>query len=284
MTQPPASPDTALPSNPPLLPSGWIQPTLGAGVGALMTARAGGLGTGPYGSCNLGDHGGDEPEIVAGNRARVAALTGARPVWLKQVHGNRVVRLTGEHVGAVQPEADGALCTEPGVACVVMVADCLPVLLAAPQGRGVAALHAGWRGLAGAGEMAGKGILETGLAALCDATGCDPGDVRAWLGPCIGPSVFEVGEDVLTAFGVDPAEAHPRFVPRPAHADDETPRWLADLAGLARDRLMTLRMADDRIGGGRWCTVSAPSRFFSFRRDAGRTGRQAACIWLQGDA
>ncbi|MFN3885527.1 MAG: peptidoglycan editing factor PgeF [Aquabacterium sp.] len=281
MSELPSPPAPSMPDARLSLPSGWIQPSLGAGVGALMTARSAGHSSGPYASCNLGDHVDDSATAVARNRASVAGLTRARHVWLTQVHGHRVVRLSTDSLGQPQPEADGAVCTEPGVACTVMVADCLPVLLAAPQGRGVAALHAGWRGLAGAGDMAGRGILETGVDALCEAAGCDPGDLRAWLGPCIGPSAFEVGADVLKAFGVDPDEAHPRFAARPPHAGEAAPRWLADLAGLARDRLAALRLVDDHIGGGRWCTVSAPSRFFSFRRDAGRTGRQAACIWLE---
>lgn len=261
------------------LPAGWIVPAMGAGVGALMTARPGGHSNAPYAGCNLGDHVGDAPDAVALNRADVAALLGVRPVWLRQVHGHTVVRLASDSGLDGEPiEADGALTTEPGVACTVMVADCLPVLLAAPEGRGVAALHAGWRGLAGAGELGGRGIVETGVAALCEATGCAPADLLAWLGPCIGPSAFEVGADVLTGFAVSPNEPHPRFVPR-ADSSEAAPRWLADLAGLAQDRLVRLGVRAAHILGGPWCTVGEPSRFFSFRRD-GRTGRQAACIWL----
>jgi YfiH family protein len=146
------------------------------------------------------------------------------------------------------------------------VADCLPVLFAAPGARGVAAAHAGWRGLA-------AGVLEGTLAALCEATGSAPQDVQVWLGACIGPRQFEVGADVLQAFDVDPARADsPRFTPyRPG-------KWLADLPGLARDRLQAAGAR--RISGGRWCTVEDRSRFFSFRRD-GRTGRMAAAVWIE---
>ncbi|MDE2400709.1 MAG: peptidoglycan editing factor PgeF [Burkholderiales bacterium] len=268
-------------------PPGWIKPSLGSRVHAVMTARSAlsagqGAGSGePYDDFNLGNHVGDDPGDVARHRRDLALAMGAEPVWLQQVHGNRVLRLSRDDVGrADEHQADGSLTTESGVACVIMVADCLPVLLAAPQGRAVAALHAGWRGLAGAGDMQGRGIVETGVAALCEAASCDPAEVLAWLGPCIGPTAFEVGADVLRGFGVNPGRPHPRFRSQPfgAAPDDVTARrWLADLPGLATDRLRALGLG--RIEGGTWCTVSEPSRFFSFRRD-GVTGRQAACIWL----
>ena len=258
---------------------------LGDPVRALMSARAGGVSHPPYNACNLGDHVGDDPVAVRRNRALLEAHMQAEPVWLTQVHGNRVVRLSRTldpldpdrvcpSSDAPQPEADGAFTTEPGLACTVMVADCLPILLAAPGGRGVAALHAGWRGLAGAGAMRGQGIVHTGVAALCAATGCGPTELRAWLGPCIGPQRFEVGPDVLRGFGRDPDQGavDARFVP-------STPgKWLADLPGLARDILQTLGVQD--ISGGGDCTVSEASRFFSFRRDP-VTGRQAASICLR---
>jgi YfiH family protein len=150
----------------------------------------------------------------------------------------------------------------------VQVADCLPVLFAAPGGRGVAAAHAGWRGLAG-------GVVEATLTALCDAAGCAPRELQVWLGACIGPRRFEVGADVLEAFGADAREPAPaRFRP---HAPD---KWLADLAGLARDRLQAAGVS--AIHGGRWCTVEDTSRFFSFRRDR-VTGRMVAAVWRRLD-
>src|SRR5690606_19312777 len=139
--------------------------------------------------------------------------------------------------------------------------DCLPILLAAPDGRGVAALHAGWRGLAGAGAMAGRGITHSGVQALCEATGCAPEDLRAWLGPCIGPTQFEVGPDVLKGFGFDPdqVDVGTRFVP---HTNG---KWLANLPGLAQRILRRLGVAHFECAGE--CTVPNASRFFSFRRD-----------------
>lgn len=267
------------------LPAGWLPVDLGEGargaICALMSGRQHGVSLPPYGQCNLGDHVHDDPQAVMHNRAIFAAHMGARPIWLTQVHGNRMLRLSHDALPeGRQAMADGAWTTEPGLACTVMVADCLPVLLAAPQGRGVAALHAGWRGLAGAGDMQGQGIVHTGVKALCDATGADPADLRAWLGPCIGPTQFEVGADVLIGFGVDPAgtQAHPRFRSKVWQAGGKSAKWLADLPGLARDTLNALGVRS--ITGGDWCTASDPSRFFSYRRD-GVTGRQAAGICLR---
>lgn len=246
------------------------------GVQALMTSRAGLPASppsqAPWDDFNLGNHVGDDLATVQQHRAELAAAIQARPVWLQQVHGHRVVRLTHQAAdGLAEAQADGAFTTEPGLACTIMVADCLPILLAAPGGRGVAALHAGWRGLAGAGDLRGVGIADTGVAALCEASACDPVDLQAWLGPCIGPTAFQVGPDVLAGFGVDPRQAHPRF------ARQSEDRWLADLGGLAKDRLHALGV--QQVEGGAWCTVTQTSRFFSFRRD-GVTGRQTACIWL----
>ena len=243
-----------------------------ARVGAALATRAGGASSGPFSSLNLGTAVGDAADAVAENRRRFAAALDARPVFLRQLHGTRVVRLTARDWALGAPiEADAAFTTEPGVACTVQVADCLPVLLAAPQGRGVAAAHAGWRGLAG-------GVIDASVNALCEATHCGPEELRAWLGPCIGPRQFEVGADVLAAFGAATDGSDPlRFV-LGARADG-SPRWLANLPQLARDRLAALGLT--HIDGGAWCTVEDDSRFFSFRRD-GVTGRHAAAIWLRG--
>lgn len=245
----------------------WPAP---AGVRALCTTREGGASAAPFDSFNLGDHVRDAPPAVAANRAALAGLTApARPVFLQQVHGTAVLALdTATPDGAV---ADAALVTTPGVAATVMVADCLPVLLAHGSGRAVAAAHAGWRGLVG-------GVLEAAVQALRTAAG--PGEVVAWLGPAIGPTAFEVGDEVRAAFvAADPAaQAHFR-----AHA---TPgKWWADLPALARQRLRAAGVASlhGNDGSAAWCTVSQPSRFFSHRRDAARlgsTGRFAASVWI----
>lgn len=298
-------------------PDGWLVPDLRdasgltpPGVLAGMTTRVGGTSLGPYASFNLGAHVGDATEAVVANRllagqafARSAVPPSAVPAgrlaelslpsvpsvsapwpvgWLNQVHGAHVHRLRATDFQGdapwVPPQADGAFTTEPGLVCAVMVADCLPILLAVRHGGGVAALHAGWRGLAGAGEMQGRGIVEAGVAALCDACGVPPSDLVAWLGPCIGPTRFQVGADVLGAFGVPPtgATSDPLFLPDPS-ASPDAPRWFANLAGLARHRLAGLGVT--RVHGVQACTASDGARFFSFRRDP-VTGRQAAMIAL----
>lgn len=274
------------------LTPGWAAP---AGVHATFTLRSGGVSRAPFDSFNLGDHVRDDPDAVAHNRQQLAHRLGARPVFLQQVHGTDVVPL-----GADTPDGtsgDACITTQRGVACTVMVADCLPVLFTHRSGAVVAAAHAGWRGLAGDGQ--GRGVLETTLDAVIDAVcrqqpGCSPAEVVAgvqvWLGPCIGPSAFEVGAEVRQAFVERRPEAAACFRQSPcavggADAQAASGKWLADLAGLARQRLRARHVA--RIDGNdsttAWCTVENPLKFFSHRRDAvrlGSTGRMAACIWI----
>ena len=248
----------------------WLAPDWRiAGVGALMTTRSGGVSTGLYATMNVGTAVGDDPGRVAANRGLLAAAMDAAPVFLRQVHGTRVVRIgAGDAApGAPIHEADAVVTSEAGVACVVQAADCLPVLLAAPDGCAVAAAHAGWRGLA-------AGVVESAVDALCKVGRCAPGDVVAWLGAGIGAEAFEVGEDVPVAFGTAPGSASAVAGRFKATGDA---KWHADLAGLARDRLAAAGVA--RISGGAWCTVADASRFFSYRRD-GVTGRMTAAVWI----
>lgn len=249
----------------------WLRPDWElAHVQAFMTTRAGGVSQGALASMNVGRAVQDAPEAVAANRARVEAALGAPAVFLHQVHGRTVLHLQPEDARRDTPPADAAISTRPDVAVAIMAADCLPVLFAAPQGVGGA--HAGWRGLAG-------GVLESTVEALCAASACEPAQIQAWLGACIGPSAFEVGADVLQAFGADPAQRDPQaplFAYRPNAAGE--PRWRADLPALARRRLQALGLR--QISGGQWCTVSDPSRFFSFRREP-PSGRMVAAIRLR---
>lgn len=265
-------------------------------VGALCTTRSGGVSRAPFDSLNLGDRVGDDPAAVAENRQRLrerlAAAAGgapARPVFLQQVHGWAVAQLSPHTPDGTV--ADACVSTTPGVACTVMVADCLPVLLTDAAGTVVAAAHAGWRGLAGEG---GQGVLEAVCAAISEVLGAnpsanrsgsatknEPSDWLAWLGPCIGPRAFEVGPEVREAFCRADAGAAACFTPLAAG------KFLADLPALARRRLQVLgiQRVYGNDGSDAWCTVSQPSRFFSHRRDAGRlggSGRLAACIWLRG--
>jgi polyphenol oxidase len=247
----------------------WLVPAWHApGTSAVMTTRHGGTSAAPFNSLNLRNGLGDDPQAVAANLASLEQALGVTPVWLNQVHGHRVLRLTSRDVlpGGPLPEADASITTDPGVACAVQVADCLPVLFSAPGGRGVGAAHAGWRGLSG-------GVLEATVEALCDAARCEPAQLQAWLGACIGPRQFEVGADVLEAFGASTVAPDPRRFVAHRHG-----KWLANLPGLARDRLRAAGVS--QLSGGEWCTVEAPSRFFSFRRDR-VTGRMAAAIWRE---
>lgn len=246
-------------------------------VVAGMSTRAGGVSKAPFDSLNLrraqvADEGMDDPARVAENQQRFARALGATPVWLNQVHGAEVVRLSSHDMagGASVHRADASVTSVPGLACCVQVADCLPVLMAAPGGRAVGAAHAGWRGLA-------AGVLGHCLDALCELASCGPDEVQLWLGPCIGPQAFEVGADVLEAFGasVAPGVAAPGFVAKGDSGRGGGARWLADLPALARRQLQA--KGAQRITGGTWCTFGDPSRFFSFRRDR-VTGRMAAGI------
>lgn len=255
----------------PLLTPDWPAP---ANVRAACSTRAGGVSTPPYDSLNLGDHVGDQASAVAQNRSRFAEALGARPVYMKQVHGWDVLAVDAQTPDGTQ--ADACITQQRGVACTIMVADCLPVLLTDLRGRAVGAAHCGWRGLAGAG---GSGAIEALWARLRPLLGEDDSQgaaqALAWLGPCIGPTAFEVGPEVRAAFtDADPQAAH-LFRP---HGES---MFLADLPGLARRRLRALGI--DAVygndGSAQWCTVSNASRFFSHRRDR-TSGRFAAAIWL----
>ena len=253
----------------PLLRPRWDAP---AQVHALMTTRVGGVSAAPWNSLNISYSVGDAATAVDENRRRVEVAMDVPIAWLALEHGARVHKASHLELQGPRPVADATWTNEPGLACAITAADCLPVLLSSRDGSVVGAAHAGWRGLA-------AGVLENTVRAMCVGAGCAPGELMAWLGPCIGPQEFEVGADVVGAFGGH-ADSHaashftPRFTPR-TRADGSA-AWLADLPQLARDRL--LRSGVRSISGGHWCTVSDASRFFSFRRDR-VTGRMLAAIW-----
>ena len=245
---------------------------LPSGMGAWMSTREGGRSCAPWDSFNLGDHVGDDPVAVRANRQLLADTLGVRPVFLRQVHGTGVLEISPQTPDGTV--ADACFTFVPGLACTIMVADCLPVLLWDAEGQWVAAAHAGWRGLAG---EAGVGVLESLWTALA-ARGARAERAHVWLGPCIGPQAFEVGPEVMQAFVQGCAQA--RFAFRPGQSG----RLLADLPALARLRLrqMGLTLVSGNDGSRDWCTASGPARFFSHRRDAvrlGSSGRMAACIW-----
>jgi YfiH family protein len=244
----------------------WIVPDwpAPAHVRSASTLRSGGASLGRYASLNLGAHVGDHPAAVLENRRRLrkALDLPAEPFWLNQVHGTVVAHPSWQ--AGRPPTADAcvynaALGGQRGV-CAVLTADCLPVLFCDRAGTRIAAAHAGWRGLA-------AGVL----ARSVEARGGPPSELLAWIGPAIGPSAFEVGEDVVRAFAGH-EEAATAFVPNPRG------RWQADLSLLARQAL--LRLGIGEIHGGQRCTASEPGHFFSYRRD-GQTGRMATLVWLE---
>lgn len=282
-------------------------------------AASGSTGSAP-GGLNLGIHCGDDPAAAHENRRRVEAIIGQPISWLKQVHAIRVLDLdeTPSDVGSsrdmsrhvpsqepqrharetsgrpdtpsamdapvCEPEADAQITTRPGIALAVQVADCLPVLLADRQGRVIGAAHAGWRSLAG-------GILQATVQKMRDKV--PDADIVAWLGPSIGPAVFEVGDEVRAAFiaaaqdmaanlqGSQSNQEDAQYTARAESAfqPGRTPgKWLANLPELARQHLHALGITDIHTAGA--CTFSDPARFWSYRRDQ-TCGRMAGLVWIK---
>lgn len=196
----------------------------------------------------------------------LTALLPSLPIYLKQVHGTTVVVLDNASTTAARhkpPVADAAVTRLRGVVCAVATADCLPVVFADRRGETIGIAHAGWRGLA-------AGVLEATVSAMVDQ-GATAGDLIAWFGPAIGPSVFEVGADVFTAFCANDSRAAACFVPY------REGKWLADIDALARRRLAACGVND--VNGGGWCTFSDATRFHSYRRER-TTGRMTTLAWL----
>ncbi len=229
-------------------------------VRTCITTRAGDTSEAPWDGFNLAAHVGDDTDTVAANRAQLQQQLGCQPAWLQQSHSTRVVAADPQH----EADADASWTATPGVACAVLTADCLPVLLTTTGADRVAAAHAGWRGLA-------DGVLENTLAALEV-----PGDqILAWLGPAIGPQAFEVGEELVEAFVSQDASAWQAFEETSSEG-----KYLANIYQLARLRLKAAGVK--HIYGGDLCTFSDQQRFYSYRRD-GETGRMASLIWLADD-
>lgn len=228
-------------------------------IKAISTTRIGGFSQTPFHSLNLADHVGDQPNDVAKNRALLVkqAQLPETARWLSQVHGTSVINSDKWHNNI---KADGMVSKSVHHVCAIMTADCLPILLCNQQGDSVAALHAGWRGLA-------TGIIEQAITKF----DCPTKQIIAWLGPAIGPTKFEVGTDVLHAFTSTMPDAHLAFT----QIDHQ--HYLADIYLLARQRLTSLGIST--ITGGNFCTASDESRFFSYRRNA-ITGRMASMIWI----
>jgi len=233
-------------------------------VQAAVTTRLGGFSKPGFDSYNLAAHVGDDPKAVTRNRNKLAEQTGLLPeqfCWLDQVHGKQIVSAQAyDAKSGLSLLADGSDSTQPCVACVVLTADCLPVLLCSLDGARVSAIHAGWRGLA-------SGILSHAVQRYPN-----PEQVMAWLGPAIGPSCFEVGTEVYHAFVSQCENAKQAFAQTAKHE-----KWLADLYRLARLQLHAAGVT--RVYGGDFCTYTDAERFYSYRRDGTQSGRMASLIW-----
>jgi purine-nucleoside/S-methyl-5'-thioadenosine phosphorylase / adenosine deaminase len=240
-----------------LIEADWPAPQ---NVRAIATTRAGGVSVGPYASLNLGAHVGDDAQAVGENRLRLRTALALKhdPAWLNQVHGAAVVEAAPR---ATPPTADASFARSAGQACVVLTADCLPVLLCDRDGTRVAAAHAGWRGLAG-------GVVESALRAM----GVASDRVLAWLGPAIEQEMFEVGPEVREQFVARSAENARSFEP------NVRGRWQANLYDLARRELARLGVTE--VFGGGFRGYSDRDRFYSYRRD-GVTGRMATLVWMK---
>lgn len=257
------------------------------GIAETGFASKSGVSRPPFDAFNLGDHVGDDPTHVMANRHMLQTLIAAKPVYLKQIHGTDVVQLQPKtpHGAA----ADACFTDHKKLACIIMVADCLPVLFTDVNGGFVAAAHAGWRGLA-------DGVLNQTMSAILSSK-IDIGEVLyaynainiiVWLGPCIGLKAFEVGPEVKAVFAEKLPNSASYFKSVVDSNGAESGKYLADLVGLARLNLLQLGIPASNIygndGTADWCTVSNPSRYFSHRRDAvrlGSSGRMAGCIWIE---
>ncbi|MDG6479587.1 peptidoglycan editing factor PgeF [Glaesserella parasuis] len=239
-----------------ILPT-WSVPDF---VHAFTTTREGGVSQAPFDSLNLGDHVTDEPQSVQTNREILQEQGNLPhfPLYLTQTHSTRVLRLPYEQNDI---EADAVYTNQANQVCLVMTADCLPVLFCSKDGKEIAAAHAGWRGLC-------DGVLEATVAEF----ECKPENICVWLGPAIGPTAFQVGEDVIEQFCAFDPQAREAFV-----ADEYiSGKFLGNLYQIARQRLNKLGITE--IAGGDYCTYCDAEQFFSYRRDK-VTGRMATLIW-----
>lgn len=242
-----------------LIEPNWPAPDT---VFASTTTRHGGHSRAPYNSFNLGLHVDDDPIAVKKNREQLKTelnLT-SEPIWLNQTHSNIAINATPSQIA---PNADASYTQQPMLACVVLTADCLPVLLCNQAGTEVGAIHAGWRGIL-------AGVINNTVHAMSS-----PSDTLiAWLGPAIGPEVFEVGFEVHQLF----TEQNPKFSTAFTRKDEN--HYLADIYKLAKIQLEASGVT--AVFGGDFCTVSDPAKFYSYRRDSGKTGRMASLIYLRG--
>lgn len=231
-------------------------------VHAVTTLRTNGFSQSPYDGFNLSYRVGDDPSAVSANRMQLRQELNLHhdPIWLKQTHSNKII--CADHA-LPYVEADASYTTKTNVVCVVLTADCLPIILCNKTGTKIAAIHAGWKGLAAS-------IIENTIKILTT----NPENLLAWLGPAIGSNAFEVGADVYDKFMQHDPRSESAF--QTISAD----KWLTNIYTLARQRLTSCGIINTNIYGGEYCTYSDNKKFFSYRRDGGKTGRMASLVWL----
>ena len=236
-------------------------------IHAGSTLRSGGVSKPPYDQLNLGLHVNDEQGCVLTNRERLAKelKLPAEPVWLNQEHGNNIIRLDSQEDSETTINtADGSYATETNQVCVVMTADCLPLLLCDTDGTQIAAIHIGWRGFS-------KNIVSVALEKFT----CPHDKIIAWLGPCISADHYEIDATIYNATRKIFAGAEECFI------ETNEGHWLMDLKQLVYKQLITLEVR--HIYTSPYCTYSDQTRFFSHRRD-GITGRMASLIWMDSQS
>lgn len=243
-----------------LIKPNWDAP---ANIHAYSTTRLGGVSEGAFLGLNLGAHVQDDPQHVFANRQLLTSEfnSAADFCWLNQTHSDRLIKLnatTGQNIDADASWADTNQHT-----CVVMTADCLPVLVTDKKGSFVTAIHAGWRGLK-------DGIIEKSIQKICTELSIPSDQLLVWLGPCIGPEAFEVGDDVRDEFIAENPLSNCAFIAA-------NNKWLANLQQLAILRLAPF--SGITISADASCTFKDSERFYSYRRD-GITGRLATFIWM----
>ena len=244
----------------------WVVPSQ---IKAFCTTRVGGFSKPPFDGLNLGLNAGDDPVHVLQNRSLLRSILPADPCWLKQIHGVTVSTPATRNALVNGPfEADASVTNIPNEVLAILTADCMPVLFASKYGDVIGAAHAGWRGLSG-------GVLENTIQEMCVLSkGLIPQDITVWMGPAIGPTAFEVGEDVLEAFSSQ-SQAILSVAFKPV--DGSPGKYWANLYLLAQDRLRSFGI--EHIYGGDFCTVEDQANFYSYRRDK-KTGRFSSLIWI----
>jgi polyphenol oxidase len=250
--------------------------TIGAPFVHGFTTRGGGVSAPPFDTLNLGSKWGDDPAKVSENRRRLERAAGGPIFVARQVHGANVVRVRAgdDRAALARTDADG-LCTDaPGVVLGVFVADCIPALLVDPRTGACAAVHAGWRGTV-------AGVLPAAVSAMAAEFGARPGDLRAALGPAIGPCCFEVGPEVVAALEALAADARARGIvlPSPRRAPGKAN---VDLKAANRLLLERAGLNPGAIDAGPECTHCDRARFYSFRRDGNATGQLMGVVGRVG--